>query len=71
MKAHILLDNRSFALNDELNLIVYDRAFAGRLEAVFADDRAHSTAVGYAEWRRRGLGERVLEWLAVPLHAHL
>ncbi len=30
------LDRRSFALNDELNLVVYDRAVARRLEQVFA-----------------------------------
>ena len=37
------LDNRSFALNDELNLVIYDAATGRRLEKVFADDLAHST----------------------------
>ena len=34
------LDNRSFALNDELNLVVYDREVGRRLEAIFAEDLA-------------------------------
>src|SRR5207244_8089959 len=36
------LDNTSFALNDELNVIFYDRAVAQRMENVFHDDLAHS-----------------------------
>jgi cardiolipin synthase len=64
-------DNRSFALNDELNLVVYDRGFARRMESVFADDVAHSLPVDYERWRRRGLAERMKEWLAIPLHDHL
>src|SRR5262249_2565063 len=36
------LDNRSFAVNDELNVIVYHRGVAQRLEAAFTDDLAHS-----------------------------
>jgi cardiolipin synthase len=62
------LDNRSFALNDELNLVVYDRGFAARLEAVFAEDLAHATPVTYEAWRHRSVAERLLEILALPLH---
>jgi cardiolipin synthase len=40
------LDSRSFALNEELNLVVYDRDVVGRLEKVFADDLAHSRKIG-------------------------
>ncbi|HXH83605.1 MAG TPA: phospholipase D-like domain-containing protein, partial [Candidatus Tectomicrobia bacterium] len=61
------LDNRSFALNDELNLIVYDRQVAGYLEDVFRRDVALARRLTYKEWRRRGLGARVLELLAVPI----
>jgi phosphatidylserine/phosphatidylglycerophosphate/cardiolipin synthase-like enzyme len=31
-------DYRSFALNEELNVVLYDTAIAGRLEAVFDHD---------------------------------
>jgi cardiolipin synthase len=65
------LDNRSFALNDELNLIVYDRGVAQRLEAVFMEDLVRSRALTYQEWAGRGLRERVLELLARPVRDQL
>ena len=61
------LDNRSFALNDELNAIFYDRAVAQRLEKVFQDDLAHSQRVTYEAWRKRGLKEKFLEVIALPI----
>ncbi|MBI4636723.1 MAG: cardiolipin synthase B [Candidatus Rokubacteria bacterium] len=61
------LDNRSFALNDEVNLVVYDDAVAGRLEAIFFDDLAHAKKVEYRGWRGRGVLDRLLEKLALPL----
>ena len=61
------LDNRSFALNDELNLVVYDAATARRLEKVFTDDLEYSVRVDYRSWSRRGITDRFLEILATPL----
>jgi cardiolipin synthase A/B len=61
------LDNRSLALNDELNLVVYDREFAGRLERVFADDLSRSRRVTYEAWRRRPLTDRLIELLILPI----
>ena len=61
------LDNRSFALNDELNLILYSRQVAQRLERIFADDIAHSTPVTYAKWRNRPFTSKILEVMALPL----
>jgi len=61
------LDNRSFALNDELNLVVYDAGVARRFERIFADDLAHSLKVDYRTWRRRGVTDRLLELLARPI----
>ena len=60
-------DNRSFALNDELNLVVYDPGVARRLEKVFADDVALSKKVDYRSWRRRSLIDRTMEIFSVPL----
>ncbi|MBP1636281.1 MAG: phospholipase D/Transphosphatidylase [Acidobacteria bacterium] len=59
-------DNRSFGLNDEVNLAVCDPRFAARLEEDFVADRAQSTEVHYEAWKRRGLLERGIEvvgWL--------
>lgn len=57
-------DNRSFGLNDEVNLAVLQPALAARLEADFAADLASSVAVTLEDWRRRGLGERAFAALA-------
>jgi cardiolipin synthase A/B len=61
------LDNISFAINDELNLIVYDRGVARQLEAIFADDVRVSRRVTLAEWKDRGVRARFLEILALPI----
>jgi cardiolipin synthase len=57
-------DNRSFGLNDEVNVAVLGRGLAGRLEADFAADLALSAAIGMQDWRRRPLGERAFALLA-------
>ena len=61
------LDNRSFAANDELNVIVYNRDVAQRMEAVFADDIANSREVTFAAWKKRGIYAKLLETLALPI----
>jgi cardiolipin synthase len=61
------LDNLSFAYNDELNLIVYDRGVAQQLVHVFNEDVGVSQRVTYEKWKRRGLGARLLELLALPI----
>lgn len=61
------LDHRSFALNDELNVAVYDAGFARRLERVFADDVALSRRVTYEGWRARGLRARFYEVVVIPV----
>jgi cardiolipin synthase A/B len=61
------LINRSFAMDDELNLVIYDAGVARRLEQVFAEDLAHAVVIDAASWRRRGVPARLLELLAAPL----
>jgi cardiolipin synthase len=61
------LDNISFAVNDELNLIVYDRGVAGRLERIFEEDVRASRRVTYEAWKNRGVGARLLEVLVFPI----
>jgi cardiolipin synthase len=56
-------DNRSFGLNDEVNLAVCDASLAQRLLEDFARDLAVSRAIDYREWQRRSLLERGHEWL--------
>lgn len=64
-------DNRSFRLNDEANLNVYDQALAARLMADFEHDLARSKRITAEEWRRRPLRERVIEHAAGLLRAQM
>jgi len=61
------LINRSFAMDDELNLVVYDAAVGRQLEAAFAEDLRHSERVDVRTWARRGPDQRLLEILSYPL----
>jgi cardiolipin synthase A/B len=61
------LDNRSFALNDELNVALYDRSVAGRLQEVFERDLADARRVTYDDWAHRGLTTRLQELLVRPV----
>ena len=60
------LDNRSFSLNHEGSLVMYDARIARRLEAIFEDDLRFSREVTLEEWRTRGVG-RVLELFVLPI----
>ena len=64
-------DNRSFRLNDELNLTVYDTALAQAMEASFARDLARSRPYTYEQWLQRGVIERATEWALVPFRSQL
>ena len=65
------LDNRSFALNEEINLIAYDRAVAGELETAFAADLKHSKRLTYEAWKARPWREKFLELFTIPLKEQL
>jgi cardiolipin synthase len=61
------LDRRSFALNDELNLAVYDPGVAGTLARAFAADLQAAERVTYEAWARRPLKGRIFELISIPL----
>lgn len=63
-------DNRSMALNDELNVVFYDRAVAARLEQIFTEDLRHSHPVTLESLRRRGWLGRVIGLLTSPFRGH-
>jgi cardiolipin synthase len=64
-------DSRSFKLNDEANLNIYDRDFARRQTAIFDDDVAQSKRITLDDWRRRSLPEKLLERVAALLDSQL
>jgi cardiolipin synthase len=56
-------DNRSFGLNDEVNLAVRDTALAQRLESDMAADLKESRRVSLEEWKHRPVTQRAPELL--------
>jgi cardiolipin synthase len=67
----INFDGRSMRKNAEDSIAVYDRDFAARLEANFAEDVKHCREMEYASWKKRGIGARLAElfsWFFQPLY---
>ncbi len=64
-------DSRSFRLNDEANLNVYDHAFAEKLEDVFENDLKRSKQITYESWKKRPLREKVTERISSFLSSQL
>ncbi|MGV3572766.1 MAG: cardiolipin synthase [Ramlibacter sp.] len=60
-------DPRSFHLNDEANLNIYDRAFASRMTEVFEQDLARSKRITREAWENRPALEKVRERLTALL----
>jgi cardiolipin synthase len=54
-------DNRSFGINDEVNLAVCDQALAAELSKDFVADVAASHEVTLQDWKRRSLVEKLHE----------
>jgi cardiolipin synthase len=57
-------DDRSFRLNDEVNVNVYDEAIARQLETMFFEDVARSTEITPRKWLRRTAFDRLKEVFA-------
>jgi cardiolipin synthase len=64
-------DNRSFRLNDEANLNVFDPEFAEAQAQTFEDDKARARQITLEEWRRRPRRERAMERLAALFRLQL
>ena len=64
-------DPRSFRLNDEANLNVYDHEFAAQMTSVFEQDLKPTKRYTYEMWKRRPLGEKLAEKLLRPIRSQL
>jgi cardiolipin synthase len=64
-------DMRSFELNDEASLNVYDSAFARQMTDVFDRDLKASTPYTYAHWQSRGWPEKAAEIVLIPIRSQL
>jgi cardiolipin synthase A/B len=64
-------DMRSFELNDEASLNVYDAGFAQRMTEVFEADLRSSTPYGYQQWQDRPWLEKMAEIMVIPIRSQL
>ncbi|HEX3583921.1 MAG TPA: phospholipase D-like domain-containing protein, partial [Thermoanaerobaculia bacterium] len=64
-------DDRSFRLNDEVNVNVYDAGTAKKMEEIFFEDLARSREITVRRWLKRGIFDRVKEKIANVLRPQL
>jgi cardiolipin synthase len=59
------MDIRSKELNEENVLGIRDQAFAAELERTFLADLENAKEIDRVQWRRRGIGARIIERICV------
>ena len=64
-------DMRSFQLNDEASLNIYNAAFAGRMTAVFEADLLKAKRYTYEMWEQRPFSEKFAEKVTIPIRSQL
>lgn len=64
-------DLRSFRLNDEASLNVYDRGFAERMTEVFEQDLKVGKRYTYETWEQRPMKEKFMEIFVIPIKSQL
>jgi cardiolipin synthase len=64
-------DNRSFSVNDEANLNVYDREFSRQQVRIFEEDLKRARRVTLEEWNERPWNEKLRENAAALLGSQL
>ncbi|HLM54048.1 MAG TPA: cardiolipin synthase [Pseudoxanthomonas sp.] len=64
-------DIRSFRLNDEASLNLYDRRFAQRMSEVFESDLRRAKQYNYEMWQARPLKDKLLERFIIPFKSQL
>jgi cardiolipin synthase len=64
-------DNRSFALNQEINVTIYDKGVAQKLEQIFQDDLKYSKEITYEAWQARSIFERLFDFFSFPIREQL
>lgn len=55
-------DSRSFSVNDEANLNIFDADFARRQSEIFAQDMERSRLITYEAWQNRPWREKLVEY---------
>jgi len=65
------LDNRSFRINDEANLTVYNADFARSIRELIEEDMAEAELYGLDDWRDRPWYKRLYGRIGMLIGAHL
>ena len=55
-------DDRSFKINDEISVGLYDKDIARELEEIFERDLKHATEVKLDEWKKRPIRHKLLDF---------
>jgi cardiolipin synthase len=64
-------DDRSFEVNDEVSLVVYDERVAEELEQTFEDDLQHAKKVELEPWKKRGVTHKLTDFGAFLFNEQL
>ena len=64
-------DDRSFHLNEEVNLFVYDSSFGDQMRERYKRDLAKCRPYTHAMWKARPLTKRFTEWIVGPIRSEL
>lgn len=57
-------DDRSFEVNDEVSLVVYDKQIAQELEETFTRDLEHATEVHFHPWKNRPVPHKLRDFFS-------
>lgn len=64
-------DDRSFEINDEVSLVVYDKNTARELEETFEQDLEHATEVHFDEWKKRPVLHKTRDFFSFLVNEQL
>ncbi|HYC58667.1 MAG TPA: cardiolipin synthase [Thermoanaerobaculia bacterium] len=64
-------DDRSFEVNDEVSLVIYDEAIARELEETFERDLAHAQEVHFEPWKKRPVLHKLHDFTAFLFNEQL
>lgn len=64
-------DNRSFHLNDEATVNVFNEQFAQQQEAIFEEDKKKSKRITHEDWENRPFWERATETALLLIRSQL
>jgi cardiolipin synthase len=64
-------DDRSFRLNDEVNVNIYDEGIAKQMETMFEEDLARSVEITLGRFKRRSLASKMKESVAAVFKKQL